>query len=306
MNAPSIAARLFQSWIVALTAGCVAAATPQDRADAELAALRAAVGELPVSPAVGTQPLRVVDWRTGQPLPDAVVVEVPAHLRPSWADRGEADVVQRQRAWLRAALAGRRIALDGRGSALVQGVPSATLVVHADGFAVVDSGCASPCPTQRLTVEVVDPDGNPLPGVVVGTSATDGRGRATLSFDDRTLASQRHVLVAAAEYGNELIGGRPMVLPPGTTVVDTRNPDVATRPLRLTLPATAQVEVRGVHDGAPAAYSELAIYWQPPFARNLAWRRQPGGVLATLAGLPADIAVHIRQRESCSAACATG
>lgn len=297
MNAPSIAARLFQSWLVALTAGCVAIATPPDRADAELGALRAALGQLPVSPAVGTQPLQVVDWRTGRPLPDAVVVEVPAPLRPSSADRDDADVVQRQRAWLRAALAGRRIALDARGSALVHGEPSTTVVIHADAFAIADSGCASPCPTLRLTVEVTDPDGNPLPGVGVGTGVTDGRGCATLSFDDRTLASQRHLLVAAAEYGNELIGGRPTVLPPGTTVVDTRSPDVATRPVRLTLPPTAQVEVRGVHDGAPAAYTGLAIYWQPPFARNYAWRRHPGAVFATLAGLPADVPVHIRQRD---------
>lgn len=275
--------------LLAILVGAPAMAQAPTQDQRRLAALRAGLADLPIETLPGATALQILDWRSGTPLPDAIVVVVPeTHLRSPWPPDG---ILAMQRRWLEvAADSGRRIGLDKNATAMLP--PAACcVVVHGEDFTSGHAfeGTLSPCPPLQVPLEVHDPRGRPVAGWPLPGTVTDADGRALWSPSPYRLAASRHALVPG---WTQLAWG---MLPPGEGVVDLRSPDAGRDPVPITTPATTSLEVVGLRDGAPAELGHVQVYWWAPFENNASWRNGLGGAAMVIHHLPVGIPLFVRR-----------
>ncbi len=274
--------------LVGATAVAAQAPTPAPRT---LAELRAALVAMPIEDLPGTAALQIRQWLSGEPLPEAVVVVVVDATSAVAQHSMSTDLLVMQHRWLELAVeSGTRIGLDANATAKLP-TTACCVVVHGEDFTYgyAFEGVLSPCPLLTIPIQVHDAHGKPVAGWAVPGAVTDAAGRAQWQVPAYRLAAYHHVSLngpLAPAWG--MVGS-------DEVIVDLRSPGAGRDTLPITLPATASLEIVGMHAGAPAEFGHVRIYWRPPFANNNEWRHVQGGAATVVHGLPVGIPLFVRR-----------
>ena len=240
--------------VVVLASAVVAMA--QQPAGPEWATLAERLRELPVERLDGTPQVLVLDWRTGAPLPDALVVALAAGDVPTTFLPGP---VAPARLLARALEVGRRLAVAADGQVVV---PAGALVVavHGDRCAAGDEGVLAPEPHTPWPIELRGADGTLRPNHVFFGRRSDAHGRLAWPVWPAQRAGNRLLWIGA-----DNLPGLGM-LPPGGLVRDGH--DASASPTVALLPATATLVLRGEHRGVAADLGHASVYRRAPFPRG--------------------------------------
>ncbi len=240
--------------------------------------------DLPLVENVEGSPIRVVDWRTGEALPRALVIALPREVWPTRFERRDYVAA--------AARSGRRVPLDddARGT-----VPTGCAVVVLDGdrwmagVSVEASPVLAPAPTAELSLRIVAADGSPVVGYRLGGGVSDRRGEVRWRLEPPAVASTRYHVVGGLAHRRTPFGA----LPPGGQVVDLRASAVGREPREVRLPETGTLHLVGLHDGAPESIGSVSVIAAVPFDGNVNHRSfAAAGAELRVTGLPLGVPVR--------------
>lgn len=233
--------------------------------------------------AVDGEPLRIVHWRTGAPLPDALAMAVPP-LAYSRIRRLSGDERPAARYLAAAVLSGRPIRLDDDACGTLP-ADHVAVVVYGDWFACGGGGEVAPTPEAAATFVCMDPRGEPIEQRYLNGSTTDALGRVHSSLGEE-LGTTRFRFVAAG-------GPRPWgMLGPDELVLDLRAADLDGKVVPMPSGPTGTLEVVGVRDGRPEELGQLAAHYPAPFA-YVGGTRQGEGASVRWRGLPLGVPIQM-------------
>jgi len=265
-----------------------AVATAQQPAGPEWATLAERLRELPAERLEGTPQVMVLDWRTGAPLPEALVVALAAGDVPTKFLPGP---VAPARLLARALEVGRRLAVAADGQVVA---PAGALVVavHGDRCAAGDEGVLAPEPHTPWPIELRGADGSLRPNHAFFGRRSDAHGRLAWPVWPGQRAGSRLLWIGA-----DNLPGLGM-LPPGGLVRDGH--DVSASPTVALLPAMATLVVRGEHRGVASDLGHTGVYRQAPFLRGGGgWaQRALGGEQVEIDDAPVGEVLCVRSSEA--------
>lgn len=233
--------------------------------------------------AVDGEPLRVVHWRTGAPLPDALAMAVPerAFARIRRQPGAEWPVARYLAA---AVLSGRPIRLDADGRGTLPADHRA-VVVDGDWIACGSGGDLAPTPEVSVTFVCTDARGEPIEQRYLLGRFTDATGHVRCPLGE-VLGSTRFLFVAAGSP-------RPWgMLAPDELVLDLRATDLDGKVVPMPSGPTGTLEVAGVRDGTAEELGQLAAFHQVPFV-YAGGTRQGEGASVRWRGLPLGVPIQV-------------
>ncbi len=230
-------------------------------------------------------PIRIVDWRTGAPLPDALVLAVAAPAMGMHA-RDQAAV---RAAWLAAAAkGGLRVRLDAKAMGVLP-PDHVAVVLHGETFASGSGELLAPAPAITVTLLCRDLRGEPQADVEILGLRSDRQGLVHWRPGAYELALSRWQFVGVAgfpQWG---------MLPPDAAVLDLRDPGLGKTVVPVPRSESGTLEVRGVHQGEAEELGAVHVRWQMPFEANLRYRSHEAHAAVVLTGLPIGVPMHVRR-----------